>query len=1160
MAINFGGGGEPGRIYLGSNQVNKIFFGSTEVWPTSQTIFDQVEGLRYQTTANGRSSSNTLKVPGVDALPSGISISGSLINVTSYTGDLTDWDFRNYTLTIKSSMGTISQCLFGETSVTGIFSYLDVYTTGSVALVEYCDFTGPFTYGGAGTAINTRVSGTGVSVVVGEITDINRCRFTGLGSDAIKAGGGQTAAGERIRWCYFGAPVNLPFLPAAWSSATTYNTGDWVYHTNTNYVFRSLTDNNLNNTPPTSKTDNAFWENIDPHSDAITVFVAINKVSIENCLIDMTEDPVGVYGPYPAIGLNNAFRIARNTNANDLRFDEVVVQECVVRTSATSTSYPIDVYDSSQPNFNGPIRFVASWMEPSSTNNYFHPNANGLVQEWINMRDIATGNLIAAPTGATITSGISTPLVLTELPRDKMIIDAEIIFGNNQARLTLSGTAEAGEVIQGYDNGADSWSDIATADGAGDWSGELLVTNVDGAAWRTAQVRYKNDPSQTATSTNTFSPGVVFAFLSQSELQQAIQSFQDQSAAIAIQDDDILQMVVVDDDTAVTPSLTHYHVTQANKDSQSGFVGATPKITNSVAALANVLSNNAPGRRFLFLDMMHSGTSRVDLGNDSDTDRYWTHLQAMIDWVRNNGSDVGVVYEMWYAADRGQQFKERFAPLYFGQDWAGSTFTLGTTHSLISAVVDHCYFDLDTTADDFGRGVFRRDRTKFVQASTNFFASTSDLSNAETVASDSSSAYDLVNARRTREDLDLFHQDSRTQECFAPLSIDPICVRQGEFSGTWSDTSHPSDDDPDGLPLMYRHAAVAILHALGDISFTIPTWEMTTLDASGNYVEFQASGGAGTLTTLRLQRAEAAITGQPHYTEVMGFEIDQGSGFVASGFTATVVDDTNRIVRITPDTPFVNNDAVRFGWGGSTGHRIYQTDFTNEVYKNVPIIDYSLPEYPGVPVAPYPRSDNYTVSGLSGGGGGAVTFTTSATGPYFLDPVAFGANTGKLFQSVKASITTPAAAVTLGLINGTYYRLEALPNGSLRINVKDSGNVVLASNVTSAAGALSYSGTAIITVSVDLVSQYARVYVNGTNVIDQALAANTGLFPTTSRVLSALATNAGANQTTATVEYIKYWKDATTDGTEPLTTEYKSIVGPAATANADSWKLGADAT
>ena len=66
--------------------------------------------------ATGRRSKAPRKVPGVDALPAGMSRSGTDITITGTFDDLTDWDFTGYKVWVDTggSVGRFGDCIFGE--------------------------------------------------------------------------------------------------------------------------------------------------------------------------------------------------------------------------------------------------------------------------------------------------------------------------------------------------------------------------------------------------------------------------------------------------------------------------------------------------------------------------------------------------------------------------------------------------------------------------------------------------------------------------------------------------------------------------------------------------------------------------------------------------------------------------------------------------------------------------------------------------------------------------------------------------------------------------------------------------------------------------------------------------------------------------------------
>ncbi|MEO8530906.1 MAG: hypothetical protein ABI459_06770, partial [Deltaproteobacteria bacterium] len=131
--------------------------------------------------------------------------------------------------------------------------------------------------------------------------------------------------------------------------------------------------------------------------------------------------------------------------------------------------------------------------------------------------------------------------------------------------------------------------------------------------------------------------------------------------------------------------------------------------------------------------------------------------------------------------------------------------------------------------------------------------------------------------------------------------------------------------------------------------------------------------------------------------------------------------------------------------------------------------------------------------------------------------------------------------------------------GSIRVQAKDGSNtVVIAQN--SVAGVLSAQDSQqTIRAAINYVAgqQWLKVFVNGVLVSNQAFGVAGDGTVTTNRNLMFLQ---NTHAVTADIEYLRVWKSATTDGSLPVTAPYKEIVGPAATANADAWKLGNAAT
>jgi hypothetical protein len=321
--------------------------------------------------------------------------------------DFDGWDLTNLSLVVNNgaNVGRIMNCRFGETLNTpaGRLYFIDQYSGTSVDSIEYNTFEGPYTFGGSGTAINSRASGSGASFTPGNIRRIAFNRFLGLTSDHTKVNGCAAAGGQIIEWNYFGASANLPNVPTDYDAGVTYAAGYAVRRTSDGWVYISKVGSNTGNALPLAgagKTgQNDWWLGADPHADHITTVAAIGDgITIRRNLFDHTLDPPGVFGPYPGMGLTNALRLSRNTGTDHL-FNRVEISENVVfRAAGEGASAPIQVADGSQPNFNGPVTFTGNWLSASSGGTYFHPTTNGLVSSWSNNRDYVTDDLVTGPT------------------------------------------------------------------------------------------------------------------------------------------------------------------------------------------------------------------------------------------------------------------------------------------------------------------------------------------------------------------------------------------------------------------------------------------------------------------------------------------------------------------------------------------------------------------------------------------------------------------------------------------------------------------------------------------------------------------------------------------------------------------------------------------
>ena len=355
--------------------------------------FASVEALRTDLTLSGVQAGQLTKTFGVDAPPTGVNVTSTLVTVTPSFADLylTGWDFGGRALTVQASASVITEnCLFESPGFGGAyFDFVDVYGGGSYG-ARYCTYRGHPAHPALTKAVKWRAS----SITLG-ITERNR--YLEMPNDCYKPN-----SSEQIRWCYFGFLKHVPAGTVEWSSLTTYAAGDIALDGSGN-VFMSLVDSNLDNALPAydpggSLTD--FWRGLTPHGDNITVDVASN-VAITSCLIDNTTEPPetvpdATAGEYNPLGLNNALRIKRNT-PDSSPFGAVMIRNCATYRSALDTgSAAMEVADGGKAGFNGPIRFLNNWLSPGSGGDYVFTGPE--IDEFSGNVDYTTGDPISITT------------------------------------------------------------------------------------------------------------------------------------------------------------------------------------------------------------------------------------------------------------------------------------------------------------------------------------------------------------------------------------------------------------------------------------------------------------------------------------------------------------------------------------------------------------------------------------------------------------------------------------------------------------------------------------------------------------------------------------------------------------------------------------------
>ncbi|MGB3178988.1 MAG: LamG-like jellyroll fold domain-containing protein [Albidovulum sp.] len=718
---------------------------------------------------------------------------------------------------------------------------------------------------------------------------------------------------------------------------------------------------------------------------------------------------------------------------------------------------------------------------------------------------------------------------VTAFTADRVIFDSGAALGQAQADIALSGTGTTGEIIQARavsldDGGATTtaWADVGAVGALGDWAG--IITVPRGPSWYRPQVRLKAFPGIAALGAMRFGVGHVIAIWGQSEPDRILSAFYDNTTAPPVSDPEAVQIF-----HGVSTTPTRHIVTDAQP------------LTAAVAAMANTLIAARPGEKFALIFQTVPGTDPRALVNDGNASRSWAADKALHDFATGDGQHVGIAAMSWFAApgSLGAAYGEALFPLFSGKLINGTSVSFPATITYggnSSYQADHWFGELYDYA-----------QTRWVPYGPHRFDITADMQDATHFAGGGQD-FNLVNKELVRKSWRaMLSLPDATM--FQPLGLEPTTYVNGfdNALGGWTDIPHPAGNTPDGTQAFARLTAEAILQSAGLTTWSPPEFDQCLWEPSGAWVEVWSSAGA--VTTTRLARGDVALgTTHPHWTEVLGFQIN--------GLPANTTQIVAGRVRIFPNGgAFTASDTIQYGEGGATGMIDYPDDHIAGVWKNLPIVDLGLAGLDGVPVRPL-ANPLVLANTLPAG---AMSFTTSSGGPYFLNPVNVPAGISAITFAAKVRFAAlPGSTAILFAQSSTGFDVELMNNGSLRVTLEDgSGAKMLSSHIV--ATALGTGNWYELVVSADQAAQVLRVVVNNALVAAVPFTGTSNGVFQSNRALSFLGRNNGSLQFAGEIEHLRAWHSATATGDAPQAPPFKEILGPAAVANADGWKLGANA-
>ena len=300
-------------------------------------------------------------------------------------------------------------------------------------------------------------------------------------------------------------------------------------------------------------------------------------------------------------------------------------------------------------------------------------------------------------------------------------------------------------------------------------------------------------------------------------------------------------------------------------------------VNPAIAAWSAFFELLMPGREIVIVDGAQNATGRHELMNDGDTTRRWSDLELIVGDVRADYDDFDAVFECWMANDVGtaKRMAAEWTPFYSGLRADGTRHELGTANpdsiSHPTKTVDHCLWDADAPDDEYGRGLFRKDRTKWHILGWPSFNTASE-GEAEMVNFTDRAGYPTQVDREARESMSALHSSAPCAGFAGYDGFSTHGARMTEFAS--SATTHPSVTHPDGQILMCWEYAVSIYRAAGGTDIEETTVGPIQPSADGTYADIIFDLGRSTGQLATRDHVESWITERPTLRELELLRID----------------------------------------------------------------------------------------------------------------------------------------------------------------------------------------------------------------------------------------------------------------------------------------------
>ena len=546
-----------------------------------------------------------------------------------------------------------------------------------------------------------------------------------------------------------------------------------------------------------------------------------------------------------------------------------------------------------------PMTYQIQWFRngtiiPGATSASYTPLAADIGSGISAQLTLPDGSVLTSSNTVTVQdnpSALPTVLTLEDFSRDRAVFDSGAAFGLSSAGVARSGTADPGEVVQlrvVTDAGVQvvGWTDAATADGAGDWTGMMFAPR--GSAALRIEARLKRNTAVTATTANRFYAGHVVDVWGQSELHRSVLSGFTGASGVTITDPAALQVSYSDaTDVFYGTALAHVFID-----------GSNANLTGTLGSLANMLAAERPGERFHLVMHTLSQTGLRDAMDDSKAPRQWAQETAIRDFALADGQHPGIAIQSWYNADAAA------FDANYGDIWLTAISGLnpnGTAHTRGTPATAGGGFNLDHYFSDW----YDYAKTKWAMAGPHRFEG---LGFDAPIQSNRAG----LNAAFANPIM-----SSRAVRVLEPLN----------YQNNPSDPAHPGTSDLDGMSRFMALIGYGILQGMGD-PYVTPELDQWSYSAGSSTLTIGSS--AGPITTTRVVRGGTLPSGRPSVDQLFR------NGALVSAADVSIVSGTIRVANV------VAGDIIAVGLGSigtaGLGAEDIPGALTDETWQDWPIV------------------------------------------------------------------------------------------------------------------------------------------------------------------------------------------------------------------------------